>query len=141
MIEQLTEREQQWVQRVSSRHFYAIVIGLVLMVAGGSYAIWGTQQLQPAHPLRLDEAFDRPIARVGRMLAAAQAQRLSAVKPNTVLEINLLRDLRRQTDVSIRLAVTLLRLLFAGMVLSVGLALLTSGLTQKELLHIITKLR
>lgn len=136
----LTKKEEHFLQRASSRHRYAIVTGFALCFAGGLYGVWGVQQLDPEHAPRPHEAFDRPIARLALLIVGYQ-ERLSQLEPQTEREETLLTHLKAQTDTTVRLILMLFRFLFASMVMTAGVVFLAVGLTQKQLLGIMEKLR
>ncbi|MFQ5848320.1 MAG: hypothetical protein ACE5IQ_11710 [Candidatus Methylomirabilales bacterium] len=136
----LTETEERFVQRVSSRHRYTIVAGIALFVVGGLYAIWGVQQLDPKRAPNPQAAFDRPIARLA-LLAADYRERLDRGEPQTAREETLLTQLKTQTDMTVRLVLVLLRFLLGSMVFTGGVIVFAVGLTQRQFLGIIGKRR
>lgn len=136
----LTKKEEHFLQRASSRHSYAIVTGFALCFAGGLYGVWGVQQMDPERAPRPHEAFDRPIARLA-LLTVGYQERLSQLEPQTEREGTFLTHLKAQTDTIVRLMLMLFRFMFASMMMAAGAIFLSVGLTQKQFLHIIGKLR
>ncbi len=127
-------------RRASSRYRYALIIGFVLAMAGGLYGIWGVQQLDPERAPDPVEAFDRPIAQLA-LLAARYKERLDQVQPQTDREETLLKALKDHTHMIVRLFLTLFRFLLASMVITAGAVFIAVGLTQKQFLDIISKVR
>jgi hypothetical protein len=136
----LTQKQEQFLHRASSRYRHAIVIGLVLCVAGGFYGLWAVQQMDPARVPHPDKAWDRPMARLA-LLAAESQERMDRFRPQTEREESLLRHLKTQTDATVRLILLLFRFVFASTVVTAGVVLLAVGLTQKQFLDITGKLR
>jgi Na+/melibiose symporter-like transporter len=75
------------------------------------------------------------------LLTLGYQERLSQLEPQTEREETLLTHLKAQTDTTIRLILMLFRLLFASMVMTAGVVFLSVGLTQKQFLDIMEKLR
>ncbi len=136
----LTKEDEHFLQRVIPRHRYAIIAGFALCFAGGLYGVWGVEQLDPERAPHPHEAFDRPIARLA-LLAADYQERLSQFEPQTEREETLLTHLKAQTDSGVRLILMVFRFLFANLVMTAGMILLTVGLTQKQFLGIVGKFR
>ena len=71
------------------------------------------------------------------LLFAPYHERLRQAEPETEAERILLGELDEQTTLTARLLVLLIRILFASLVLTSGLILLSSGLGNRRLLAIL----
>jgi len=131
----LTEQERRWLERLQRRHPAAIAVAFVLVLAGGSYAIWGMQRLDLKHPAASAPAFDAPIARLESLLTRPDPR-----PPATERERQLLNENQEHVALIGRLFVLILRLLIGSMLLTVGLILLTATLAQKPLLALLRRL-
>jgi len=116
-----------------------LALGALLLVLGAGYMFWSVQQLHGTPAAAESQAFDRPVAGMARLTVDALA-RLERVTPVTPLERSLLGDLRRQTDVTGRLLILVLRLLLGSMLVTAGLVLLASAVAQWPLLGIFRRL-
>ena len=136
----LTEKDKRFLQRASTRYRYAAIIGFALTLAGGLYGIWGVQQLDPDRAPNPGEAFDRPIAQLA-ILAASYEEWLNQVEPATEREETLLKQVKFQADMTVRVFLALFRFLLASMVITAGVVFTAIGLTQKQFLDIIKKVQ
>lgn len=136
----LTEKDKRFLQRSSARYRYAIIIGFAFALAGGLYGVWSVKQLDPERAPNPGEAFDRPIAQLA-ILAAPYEERLNEIEPHTEREEILLKELKARSDMTIRSFLMLFRIIFVNLVLTVGVVLIAVGLTQKQFLDIIKKVR
>lgn len=116
-----------------------LALGALLLVLGSGYMFWSVQRLHGTPATDEAQAFDRPVAGMARVTVDALA-RLNRVAPVTPLERALHDDLRRQTDVTGRLLILVLRLLVGSMLVTAGLVLLTNALAQWPLLRIFRRL-
>jgi uncharacterized membrane protein YphA (DoxX/SURF4 family) len=135
----LHERDAQTLARMRRRQRPMLLLGVLLLVLGAGYMVWGVQRLQRTPAAAEVAAFDRPVAGMARLTADAQA-RLERVTPVTPLERSLLDDLRRQTDVTGRLLVLVLRVLLGSIVATAGLVLLGNALALWPVLGIFRRL-
>jgi hypothetical protein len=117
-----------------------LLLGAALFLLGAVYMLWAVNRLHAATAAEEPAAFDRPIARLARLVGAAQ-ERLDRAQPATALERSLLAELRAQLDLNGRLLLLVLRLLVGSMVTTAGLALLATTLAQRPLLGIFRRLR
>ncbi len=135
----LTERDKRCLQQVSLKHFPAIVVGLVICVTSAAYTVWGIQQMTPQQAPHPETAFDRPIARLALLMRPHQ-ERLARMQPKIKLEQTLLNDLAQQYDMTMRLLLTLIRVILGSCGITFGLILLSVGLTQRQFLRVMKKL-
>lgn len=99
-------------------------VGALFLLAGALYAAWAVRQLSDAGAP--GDGFDRPIAAVARLTAVDEA-RLREVRPETPREERLLAALRARTDLTARLAVLVMRVIFSSAALTAGVLLLALG--------------
>jgi hypothetical protein len=140
----LSEREHRYLERLRWRRRAALALGLILTLSGGLYAIWGVDQLRSGLGIEVDgerlaSTWD-PLARLA-LVFAPYHERLREAEPETETERVLLKELDAQTTLSAQLLVLLIRLLFASLLLTAGLILLTAGLGDRRLLAILDSLR
>ena len=126
--------------KVASHHLRAMLVGFVLFLVGGLYAIWGFQQIDPEKAPSLEDAFDRPIARLAQVSAPSR-ERLRALEASTELEEKLIEELDQSIDTVIRLFVFILRFSIANLILVMGLILITFGLTSRQFVGIVHKMQ
>ena len=136
----LSDRERRYLGKLRGRRRAAIAVGLILTLCGGLYAIWGVGQLRSSfgeegNAAQLASSWD-PLARLA-LVFAPYHERLREAEPETETEQVLLEELDAQTTLSAQLLVLLIRFLFASLLLTVGLILLTSGLGDRRLLVIL----
>jgi hypothetical protein len=74
------------------------------------------------------------------LLFAPYQQRLKEAEPETEAEGILLRELDEQTTLTTQLLVLLVRFLFASLILTTGLILITSSQANRQLLNILDTL-
>ena len=132
----LSDREHGYLRRLRWRRRVAIAVGLLLTAAGGLYAIWGTGEFR-AHlgtEAREEQSASPrdPIARLARLFAPYH-ERLAEAKPETDTERILIEELDEQTTLAAQLLVLLVRFLFASLVLTTGLILLSNSLVTGRL--------
>ena len=132
----LSEGERSYLKKLRGRRRAAIAVGLLLSLAGGLYAIWGVDQLRSSFGTEADaersaSTWD-PLARLA-LVFAPYHERLREAQPETETERVLLEELDAQTTLSAQLLVLLIRFLFASLLLTAGLILLTSGLGDRRL--------
>jgi len=136
----LSDSEQSYLRRFRWWRRAAIAMGLLLTVAGGGYGIWGAAQLRS--DLGVEAGRERPaaswdpLARLALLFAPYQ-ERLREAEPETETEHTLLQELDEQTTLAAGLLVLLIRILFASLVLTAGLILISSGLANRRLLAIL----
>jgi hypothetical protein len=136
----LSDRERSYLRRFRWWRRAAIVMGLLLTLAGGCYALWGAGQFRSDLGIELGQErsvgrWDPP-ARLA-LLFAPYHERLREAEPETEAESILLEELDEQTMLTARLLVLLIRILFASLVLTTGLILISSGLANRRLLAIL----
>jgi hypothetical protein len=136
----IDERERSYLRGLRWRRRTALAIGLILTLAGGSYALWGAGQFRSELGLEVPRersaASWDPLARLALLFAPYQ-ERLRAAEPETEAERTLLRELDEQTTLTSQLFVLLVRFLFASLPLTAGLILVSSGLGNRRLLAIV----
>jgi len=136
----LSDREHSYLRRFRWQRRAAVAVGLILTLAGGSYAIWGAREFRTA--IRDGVAAGRsaptqdPLASLALLFAPYQ-ERLWEANPETEAEIILLEELDERTTLSAQLLVLLVRFLFASMVLTTGLILFSNGIATRRLLAIL----
>jgi hypothetical protein len=136
----LSDREQSYLRRFRWWRRAAIAMGLLLTLVGGCYALWGAGQFRSG--LGIDGSRERsaatwdPLARMALLFAPYQ-ERLREAEPETDAERTLLEELDEQTTLASGLLVLLIRILFASLVLTSGLILVSSGLANRRLLAIL----
>ena len=139
----LTHREQHTVRGIRRRRRSAISVGLLLALSGGFYAVWGAGQFQSGLASESGEtrtvSTRDPVARLGLLFAPYQ-ERLRALEPETETERMLLGELDEQTRLAAQLLVLLVRILFASLVVTTGMILLSSGLSNRRILAILEAL-
>jgi hypothetical protein len=139
-LEMLSDRERRYLRGLRWRRRAAIALGLLLALAGGSYGIWGAEQFRLAMGDQVDEARSSvtrdPLANLALLFAPYQ-QRLRQAEPETEAERILLEELDERTTLSAQLVVLLFRFLFASLVLTTGLILLSTGTGTRRLLAIL----
>lgn len=118
--------------RARPRRRALTLLGLALVLAGGSYALWGVKQLT-REPSGADGAgFDRPVARL-ETLGRARREALDRVRVETALERRLLSELRAEMDVTARLSVMTIRVLLGSALVTAGVVTITVALTEQRL--------
>jgi hypothetical protein len=136
----LSDREHSYLRGLRWRRRAAVVVGLILTLAGGSYAIWGAGEFRAAIRSGVDTepsaATRDPLASLA-LLFAPYHERLRQAKPETEAERILLEELDERTTLSAQLVVLLFRFLFASLVLTSGLILFSNGLGTRRLLAIL----
>jgi hypothetical protein len=136
----LDGRERSYLRRFRWRRRAAVAMGLLLTLAGGFYAIWGAAQFRSNLGIEIGQersvATWDPLARLA-LLFAPYHERLQEAEPETEAERILIGELDVQTTLTARLLVLLIRILFATLVLTSGLILVSSGLGNRRLLAII----
>jgi uncharacterized membrane protein YphA (DoxX/SURF4 family) len=135
---ELGERQERFLRRVLRSQRPIAAIGLVVALIGAAYGFWGVLQFEPVGPPA--DAFDRPIARMGRLFERYQ-RALDNAPISTELERFLIGELRLRTDMTASVVVLLLRLLVATIVLTAGLVMLTVNVERQRLLALISTLR
>lgn len=135
----LHERDARTLARLRAIQRPMILVGAVLFLLGALYMLWAVDRLHSTPAADEPAAFDRPIARLARLVGAAQ-ERLSRAHPTTPLERSLLQELRAQFDLTGRLMLLVLRLLIGSIVVTAGLALLATTFAQRPLLGIFRRL-
>jgi len=136
----LNEREQSYLRRFRWWRRAAIAMGLLFTLAGGGYALWGAGQFRS--DLGVEVSRERsaatwdPLARLA-LLFAPYHERLREAEPETDAERVLLEELDERTTLAAGLLVLLIRILFASLVLTSGLILVSSGLANRRLLAIL----
>lgn len=136
----LDERQERHLARVLRHQRPVQVIGLALALAGAAYVTWGIGQFDPRGDPTGAHAFDRPIARVGQLLARYRAALLQ-LPTDTPSEAFLMSELQSQTRVTASVAVVLLRIFVGTLVLVAGLFCLTVSVERARLLAMIATLR
>ena len=136
----IDDRERSYLRGLRWRRRAALAMGLLLTLAGGFYALWGAGQFRSE--LGIEVSRERsvaswdPLARLA-LLFAPYHERLREAEPETETESILLGELDEQTTLTTQLLVLLARFLFASMVLTTGLILISSGLGNRRLLAIV----
>lgn len=125
------EHAQRRLSRMRATAPWAVVFGALLMFLGGSYGIWGARQLAVGEKGAWQGAFDRPIVRVG-MVFLEHIEPLKQRPVTTPLEEQLRDELVVRTEWLAAGVVILFRFMLASMLLTGGMAVLSSGLTRKE---------
>jgi hypothetical protein len=136
----LDDSERSYLRGFRWRRRTAIAMGLLLTLAGGFYAIWGAGQFRSDLGIEVSQersvaAWD-PLAHMA-LLFAPYHERLRQAEPETEAERILLGELDEQATLTARLLVLLVRILFASLVLTIGLILVSSGLGNRRLLAIV----
>jgi hypothetical protein len=134
----LADADRRLVARLRRRQRPLLVVAVALTLLGGAYGVWAAEELRRA-PAMNAHAFDRPVARIG-VLLAARAERLAQLQPRTEREGRLRDELALQTRYLAALGVAMLRFLLALGVLTAGLLLLTAWGTQRPLLRVLARL-
>jgi hypothetical protein len=136
----LSERDLRYLGRLRGRRYAAIAAGVLLTAAGGFYAIWGAGQFREslAAEARVEQraAPRDPVARLARLFAPYH-ERLRDAQPETEAERVLIEELDEQTTLTAQLLVLLVRFLFASLVLTTGLILLSNALVTGRLLSML----
>jgi len=136
----LDDRQRSYLRGFRWRRRTAIAMGLLLTLAGGCYAIWGAGQFRSDLGIEVGQeqsvASWDPLARLA-LLFAPYHERLREAEPETEAERILLGELDEQATLTARLLVLLVRILFASLVLTIGLILVSSGLGNRRLLAIV----
>jgi len=136
----LDDRERSYLKRFRWWRRAAVAVGLLLTLAGGGYALWGAGQFRSN--LGVEVSRERsaatwdPLARMALLFAPYQ-ERLREAEPETDAERMLLEELDEQTALASGLLVLLIRFLFASLVLTTGLILISSGTANRRLLAIL----
>jgi hypothetical protein len=139
----LSDRERSYLRGLRWRRRVAVAVGMLLIVVGGFYGIWGAGQFRSRLDVEVGEersaSIRDPVARLALLFAPYQ-DRLREAEPETEAERVLLAELGEQTAISAQLLVLLVRFLFASLVLTGGLILFASGMGTKRLLTILDSL-
>jgi hypothetical protein len=135
----LHERDARTLARLRACQRPMLIVGALLFLLGVAYMLWAVDRLHSTPAAAEPQAFDRPIAGLARLVAGAQ-ERLGRVQPGTALETSLVDELRKQTDITGRLLLLVLRLLIGSMITTGGLALLATTFAQRPLLGIFRRL-
>jgi hypothetical protein len=132
----LSDRERGYLRTLRWRRRGALALGLLLTAAGGLYAIWGAGDFRArlgVEALEERSAPPRdPIARLARLFTPYR-ERLAEAEPKTDTERILIEELDEQTTLAAQLLVLLVRFLFASLVLTTGLILLSNALVTGRL--------
>jgi hypothetical protein len=136
----LDDRERSYLRRFRWWRRAAVAVGLLLTLAGGGYALWGAGQFRSDFGVEVSRersaATWDPLARLALLFAPYQ-ERLREAEPETDAERMLLGELDEQTALASGLLVLLIRFLFASLVLTTGLILISSGMANRRLLAIL----
>jgi hypothetical protein len=135
----LHDKDARTLARLRALQLPMLVVGALLLLLGAAYMLWAVDRLHSTPAAAEPEAFDRPIARLARLVGAAQ-DRLSHVEPVTRVETSLLAELRAQIDLTGRLLLLVLRLLMGSMVATAGLGFLATTFARRPLLGILRRL-
>jgi uncharacterized membrane protein YphA (DoxX/SURF4 family) len=135
----LHDRDARTLARLRALQNPLLIAGALLFLLGAGYMLWAVDRLHGTPAAAEPDAFDRPIARLARLVGNAQ-DRLTRVQPVTALETSLLDDLHARTDLTGRLLLLVLRLLVGSVVATAGLTLLATALAQRPLLGIFRRL-
>jgi hypothetical protein len=136
----IDDRERSYLRGFRWRRRAALAIGLLLTLAGGFYALWGAGQFRSELGIEVREepsaASWDPLARLALLFAPYQ-ERLREAEPETEAERALLEELDERTTLTTQLLVLLARFLFASLILTTGLILISSALGNRRLLAIV----
>jgi hypothetical protein len=135
----LHDRDARTLARLRASQRWLLAGGALLFLLGTGYMLWAVQRLHSTPAVAEPQAFDRPIAGLGRLIVAAE-ERLGRAEPVTALERSLLAELRVKTDLTGRLLLLVLRLLVGSIVATAGLVLLSTTFAQRPLLGIFRRL-
>jgi hypothetical protein len=135
----LHEHDARTLRRLRALQLPMLAAGALVFLVGAAYMLWSVERVRGTPAAMEHDAFDRPVARLARLVEAAQ-DRLNRVRPATPLEASLLDEVRAKTDATGRLALFVLRLLIGSVGTTVGLALLATALAQRPLLGIFRRL-
>lgn len=132
--------DERLVAAIGRRQNGAIVLGLILVLVGGCYALWGIGRFDPAVDPRADPGFDRPVAELA-FLFDRKDRAVGNIDPQTSMERFLQSELQAQMRLTGSLVILLMRLFLGTFVLTTGLILLTVVVERRRLLKVIEKLR
>jgi hypothetical protein len=133
-------RDERLVDAIGRRQNGAIVLGLILVLVGGCYALWGIGRFDPKVDPRADPGFDRPIAELA-FLFDRKDRAVGNIDPQTSMERFLQNELQAQMRLTGSLVILLMRLFLGTFVLTTGMILLTVVVERRRLLKVIEKLR
>lgn len=132
--------DRRTVNGLQRRNRGAIAVGLLLALGGGLYGVWGAGEFRSGLTTEIRESRTLstrdPVARLGLLFAPYQ-ERLGELEPETETERILLRELDEQTRLAAQLLVLLVRVLFASLVMTVGMILFSSGWSQQRALALV----
>jgi hypothetical protein len=132
----LSDRERGYLRTLRRRRRGAIAVGLLLTVAGGLYAIWGAGDFRARVGVEALEERSAPpwdpIAQLARLFTPDR-ERLAEAEPQTDTERILIEELDERTTLAAQLLVLLVRFVFASLVLTTGLILLSNALVTGRL--------
>jgi hypothetical protein len=132
--------DERLVAAIGRRQAGAIAAGVLLVLAGGLYALWGIGRFDPSIDPRQAPGFDRPIAELA-FLFDRKDRALGNIEPQTSMERFLIGELQHQIRLTGSLIMLLLRLFLGTFVLTAGLILLTVVVERRRLLKVIRNLR
>ena len=132
--------DERLVAAIGRRQNGAIVLGLILVLVGGCYALWGIGRFDPTVDPRADPGFDRPVAELA-FLFDRKDRAVGNIDPQTSMERFLQSELQAQMRLTGSLVILLMRLFLGTFVLTTGLILLTVVVERRRLLKVIEKLR
>lgn len=136
----LSAADARRLERIRAGQAWMLTVGLALFLLGGFYALWATERFRSTEAADEKAAFDRPIARLARLVEPEQ-ERLRRLRPRTPLEEALVRELEVQTDLTARSLLLVLRALLGSALAMAGVLLLAGALAQRPLLDLIVKLQ
>jgi hypothetical protein len=131
--------DERLVAAIGRRQNAAILLGLILVLSGGFYALWGIGRFDPKADPRETPGFDRPIAELA-FLFDRKDRAVGNIDPQTSMERFLQNELQHQMRLTGSLIILLMRLFLGTFLLTAGLILLTVVVERRRLLKVIRKL-
>lgn len=132
------EEDAGFLRRAAVQYKWTLAVGMLLLVLGPAYAIWGVAQADPERTPHPRATFDAPIARLANLTSAGTAP---LPVPRNEREEALVAAVNQHRDMSGRVLVLLLRVLISSMTVGLGLVAVAIAVTQKRFLLVIARMQ
>jgi hypothetical protein len=139
-MQQLSETDTRWLERLDWTQRVATWVGLVLAVLGAVYVGWGIYLFDYRVDPRTQSSFDGPVSQLAFLYDGYQ-RTLDKITPETPVEQMLMEGAKRGMYFSSGVMVMMMRIYLGTLVCLMGLVSLTVVIERRRLLRVISKLR